>query len=136
MFGMSKARVKTSSNAVDSLISKGTTIKGPVDYNGGLKVDGKILGNVDFGDVGEEHTVMVGPTGEIHGSVIADHVIIDGVVRGSINAKSVYLSGTAQVYGDISFGLIQVDSGAIIDGKLNTFANEPSIIKKDVEVTP
>jgi cytoskeletal protein CcmA (bactofilin family) len=122
MFGTKKKQVKTSSNSIDSLISAGTTINGAIQYNGGLKVDGKVFGKVDFEDVGEEHTVMVGPTGEIHGDIIADNVIIDGVVHGSINAKSVFISASARIYGDISFDLIQVDSGAIIVGKLKSFS--------------
>jgi cytoskeletal protein CcmA (bactofilin family) len=117
---------KQSRNAnVDTLIGPKTRINGDVDFTGGLHVDGYVNGNVK-GDSNEGTFLSVSEHGCIEGSVIAPNVILNGIVKGDIEAgERVELGAKARVLGNVHYTIIETAVGAQINGKLIHRVNPP-----------
>jgi cytoskeletal protein CcmA (bactofilin family) len=106
--------------AISSLIGEGAVFDGGFQSSKdlGIKVDGKLIGNIVFEQGGAVH---IGPTGVVENtSIEADYVFIEGKVKGSIVArKSLEITGSATVIGDASYdALLDVHPRARIRGKL------------------
>jgi cytoskeletal protein CcmA (bactofilin family) len=110
---------KPSKNAnIDTLIGPKTRINGDVDFTGGLHLDGYINGNVK-GDSNQGTFLSVSEHGCVEGSVIAPNVILNGIVKGDIDASNrVELGAKARVLGNVHYTLIETAVGAQINGKL------------------
>lgn len=110
---------KQSKNAnIDTLIGPKTRINGDVEFTGGLHLDGYIAGDVK-GDSKQGTFLSVSEQGSIEGSVIAPSVILNGVVKGDIDASNrVELGAKARVLGNVHYTIIETAVGAQINGKL------------------
>ncbi|HXA35526.1 MAG TPA: polymer-forming cytoskeletal protein [Steroidobacteraceae bacterium] len=110
---------KPSKNAdVGTLIGPKTRINGDVEFTGGLHLDGYINGNVK-GDSKQGTFLSVSQQGAIEGSVIAPNVILNGIVKGDIEASDrVELGSNARVMGNVHYTTIETAVGAQINGKL------------------
>ena len=110
---------KQTKNAnVGTLIGPKTRINGDVEFTGGLHLDGYINGNVK-GDSNEGTFLSVSQQGGIEGSVIAPNVILNGIVKGDIDATGrVELGANARVLGNVHYTIIETAVGAQINGKL------------------
>jgi cytoskeletal protein CcmA (bactofilin family) len=118
---------KPSKNAnIDTLIGAKTRINGDVEFVGGLHVDGYINGNVK-GEFTAGAFLSVSEQGCIEGSVIAPNVILNGIVKGDIEAGNrVELGSKARVLGNVHYTVIETAVGAQINGKLIHRANPPA----------
>jgi cytoskeletal protein CcmA (bactofilin family) len=106
--------------AISSLIGEGAVFDGGFHSSKdlGIKVDGKLIGNIVFEQGGAVH---IGATGVVENtSIEADYVFIEGKVKGSIVArKSLEITGSATVIGDASYdALVDIHPRARIRGKL------------------
>ena len=106
--------------AISSLIGEGAVFDGGFQSSKdlGIKVDGKLIGNIVFEQGGAVH---IGPTGVVENtSIEADYVFVEGKVKGSIVArKSLEITGSATVIGDASYdALVDIHPRARIRGKL------------------
>src|ERR1700677_1231734 len=110
---------KQSKNAnIDTLIGAKTRINGDVEFVGGLHVDGYINGNVK-GEAAAGAFLSVSEQGCIEGSVFAPNVILNGIVKGDIEAGDrVELGSKARVLGNVHYTVIETAVGAPINGKL------------------
>jgi cytoskeletal protein CcmA (bactofilin family) len=118
---------KQSKNAnIDTLIGARTRINGDVEFVGGLHVDGHINGNVK-GEPAQGAFLSVSEQGCIEGSVFAPNVILNGIVKGDIEAGDrVELGSKARVLGNVHYTVIETAVGAQINGKLIHRANSPA----------
>ena len=109
---------KSKPQRIDTLIGAGTRIIGDVHFSGGFHVDGHVKGNVDASP--ESGAVLsVSDSGTVEGSVAVPNVILNGIVTGDILAHDrVELGATARVTGNVYYGLIEMEMGAQINGKL------------------
>ena len=116
---MQMFKQKQSKNAkVDTLIGAKTRINGDIEFNGGLHLEGYINGNVK-GDSSADTFLSVSEHGCIEGSVIAPNVILNGIVKGDIEASErVELGSKARVLGSVIYTIIETAVGAQINGKL------------------
>jgi cytoskeletal protein CcmA (bactofilin family) len=103
---------------IDTLIGAGTRINGDVEFAGGLHLDGYISGNVS-GEPNTDATLSVSEQGSIEGSVSAANVVLNGIVKGDIDATlRVELGEKARVLGNVRYSAIETAVGAQINGKL------------------
>ena len=103
---------------IDTLIGAGTRIIGDVHFGGGFHVDGHVKGNVDAPPESGA-TLSVSDKGVIEGGVAVPNVVLNGTVKGDILAHDrVELGATARVTGNVYYGLIEMEMGAEINGKL------------------
>jgi cytoskeletal protein CcmA (bactofilin family) len=111
-------RKPSRSAKIDTLIGAKTRINGDVEFIGGFHLDGYINGNVTA-EPGADSLLSVSEQGCIEGSVIAPNVLLNGVVKGNIDASNrVELGSKAQVLGNVQYTVIETAVGAQINGKL------------------
>jgi len=100
------------------LIGAKTRINGDVEFTGGFHLDGYINGNVT-GEHKAGAFLSVSEQGCIEGSVIAGNIILNGIVKGDIEAADrVELGPKARVLGSVHYTIIETAVGAQINGKL------------------
>ena len=103
---------------IDTLIGKSARVHGDVDFQGGLHLDGQVLGAVRA-DPEAGSSLSVSESGSIEGAVQAATVILNGTVKGDIRARErLVLGATAKVEGNVYYGIIEMTLGAQIVGKL------------------
>ncbi len=103
---------------VDMLISASAKVHGDVEFAGGLHIEGHVFGAVRAYGEGES-TVSVGEGGVIERGIVATHVVVNGIVRGDVQATGkVALGPSAQVLGNVQYGTIESATGAQIAGRL------------------
>lgn len=129
-------------------ITSGTEINGSISSNGSLEVCGMIQGDIDCrgmvcvigqvtgdiiaseiyvstvkrmsGDLSSEGAIKVGEGTKVMGNVNATSAYIAGAVKGNIDVNGhVEVDSTAIIRGDINAKSIQVNSGAVVDGKMS-----------------
>ena len=116
MFGGKKGSAPQSS--IDSLIGAGTRIEGNVIFSGGLRVDGEIRGNISCSN-GAQGTLVISEKASVGGAVTVGHVVINGTVIGPVCAsESLELLSSARVTGDVEYHRIEMQQGAVIQGRM------------------
>ena len=105
-------------NRIDSLIGATTRIEGNVFFSGGLRVDGAVRGNV-AGLPDQPATLVVSEQARIDGEVQAAHVVVNGTINGPVDAReTLELQAGSRVRGDIHYKSIEIQQGAVIEGRL------------------
>jgi cytoskeletal protein CcmA (bactofilin family) len=103
---------------IGTLVGAKTRINGDVEFVGGLHLDGYINGNVKCEQTAGA-TLSVSDQGCIEGSVIVSNIVLNGIVKGDIDASErVELGPKARVLGSVSYTTIETAVGAQINGKL------------------
>jgi cytoskeletal protein CcmA (bactofilin family) len=107
-----------SSGVIQTLIGEGTRIKGDLRFDGGCHIDGVVHGNV-VADRDPEAFLTISEDGFVDGSVRVPRVTMNGKVQGDVYAsETVALGATAKVVGNVHYELLEMTSGAEINGKL------------------
>ena len=103
---------------IKSLIAEGSQINGNISFTDGLRVDGKITGDIHASE--EVSSILViSEIATITGEITADHIIINGTVKGPIHArKMLELQPKARIEGDIQYAALEMHQGALITGQL------------------
>jgi cytoskeletal protein CcmA (bactofilin family) len=104
---------------IDSLIGAGTTVRGDVVFSGGLRIDGHVEGNVATAD-GQTGTLVVSEQARVDGRINVSHVVVNGTVNGPIVARDyLELQGNARVDGDVTYRSLEMQVGAVVEGRLD-----------------
>ena len=131
MFNRRKNQVKFPQ--MDTLIGAHTRIRGDVEFNGGLHLDGIIEGNV-MSEQGSASRLSISDSATVQGSINVPIVIMNGLVQGDIVAATrVDLGSTAKVNGNVYYGLIEMAMGAQINGKL---IHQSAVSEKSTDSNP
>lgn len=96
--------------AMPSLISQYLSVMGDLASEGDVQVDGVVEGNV------KTATLTIGESGSIKGGVVAEVVHVAGTLVGQIRARTVALTRTARVKGDIWHDSLAIEAGAQFEG--------------------
>ena len=103
---------------IDSLIGATTRIEGNVFFSGGLRIDGAVRGNV-AALPDQPGTVVVSEQARIDGEVQAAHVVVNGTINGPVDSReTLELQANSRVKGDIHYKSIEIQQGAVIEGRL------------------
>ncbi|HKJ72209.1 MAG TPA: polymer-forming cytoskeletal protein [Gammaproteobacteria bacterium] len=98
------------------MIGSGTSIKGDVTFEGGLRIDGTVEGTVSAPD-GSGSRLVITDQAEIRGEVHVPNVVINGRIIGNVHASErLELHAQASVEGDLFYEVIQMEEGAGITG--------------------
>jgi cytoskeletal protein CcmA (bactofilin family) len=102
-----------------TIIGAGTTITGNIESNGDIRVDGKIIGNLDA-----KSKVIIGANGVVEGDITGKNANVLGTVKGKIKMEDLlYLHGKAVVDGDLFAGKLQIEPTASFNGQCHMGAN-------------
>jgi len=139
MFGKRKTSLLLPTNErFDTLIGKTSEIYGRMVVGESLRIDGKVVGNIES-EENTKVTVAVGEDGEVIGDIFAYRVMIAGKIEGNIYAtERVEFHQTAQVRGDVTYGSIGIEHGArviglVIQGTDKNSTNQASEVIRAVQ---
>ena len=109
---------KKSQPPIKSLIAQGSRIEGNLKFTDGLRIDGEVFGDIQS-DSAQQSLLVVSETAVVQGEIHADHIIINGTVRGPVNARELLeLQPKARIEGDVSYKALEMHQGAVISGQL------------------
>jgi cytoskeletal protein CcmA (bactofilin family) len=94
-----------------SLVAQNVVVTGELASDGEVHLDGQLRGDARV------NRLLVGETGGVEGSIVAEIVEVRGRVRGVISARAVKLHASADVEGDITHGELAVEAGARFTGR-------------------
>ena len=117
---------------IKSLIAQGTRIDGDLKFNEGLRIDGEVFGDIRA-TADTSSMLVISEAAVVQGEVQADHVIVNGTVRGPVIAKELLeLQPKARIEGDVSYMALEMHQGAVISGQLKPLmvgADEKPLLK-------
>jgi cytoskeletal protein CcmA (bactofilin family) len=106
MFGKKK-------NGGPTIIGRGATFRGVLEVEGGLQVDGRVEGELEA-----TGGVSVGPDGRIKGEMTVDELALAGQMDGTLVVHGqLHMLSTGVLTGEVAYGTLQVDRGAVIEGR-------------------
>jgi len=114
---------------MDSYIQKGVVLKGAVQFNGVVLIEGEVEGTVSATD-----HLIVGESGHVRGDIDAGHLTNRGTIEGNISAgNKVSLMKDSHLKGDITAFQLVIEEGSSFDGRC-TMLDSP-VYKEKVETT-
>lgn len=115
MFGNKPPKPQT---RIDSLVGVGTVVEGNIAFTGGLRVDGRVRGNVLTAD-DQPSTLVLSEKAQIEGEIRVSHAVINGTVIGPVfGAEYVELQPKSNVTGDVHYRTLEIQLGAVVQGRL------------------
>lgn len=116
---------------IKSLIAQGSRIEGNLRFTDGLRVDGEVMGDITA-STDSPSILVISESASVNGEIHADHVIINGSVRGPVHTNELLeLQPKARIEGDIYYRALEMHQGAIISGQLkpNLGSDEKPLLK-------
>lgn len=116
---------------IKSLIAQGTCIRGDMTFEDGLRIDGEVYGAIHTNsDAGSLLVISEGAV--VEGGLKADHVIINGTVKGPVEARQVLeLQPRARIEGEVQYVALEMQHGATILGQLRPMGLATSASEDD-----
>ena len=106
---------KARSEEIGTFIGQGCHVKGDIDCQHSLRIEGFFTGNLQV--AGE---LYIGANSHVKADIQAGNICIEGEVIGNITAKkSVHILSTGKVYGDMKGDQLRLDEGGIFKGKVD-----------------
>lgn len=116
---MNKRNSEKPTNSIDTLIGANTEIKGDVSFTGGLRIDGKVSGNILTPNDEGSCTLVLSDNAVVTGNVTVPHLIINGTIQGNVSStESIELQPKAEIIGDVYYKMIEMALGASVNGNL------------------
>ena len=107
------------------LLAHDTCVRGDVMFAGGLRIDGRVEGNV-LGKPDDPALLVLSEKGVIVGTVKVHDAVINGRVEGDLQVEHfLELQVNARVTGNITYRTLKLDCGATVEGKLVRMGDEP-----------
>ncbi len=105
-------------NTIDTLIGVKTEFKGDISFSGGLRIDGKVKGDITA--KGEANSALVlSEHAVVTGNVTVPHMIVNGTIKGDVHcSEHISLQPKAEIVGDLTYKIIEIAAGASISGNL------------------
>ena len=105
-------------NTIDTLVGAKSELKGDILFSGGLRIDGKVKGNVTA--KGEANsTLVLSEHAVVICNITVPHVISNGTIKGIVRASErVELQPHSEIAGDVHYKVIEMAFGAVVNGNL------------------
>ena len=101
-----------SGRGVNAFVGKGVEFKGIISYNGAVRIDGTMEGEIHT-----EGTLLVGEEAVITATVSAGTIICKGKITGDIQAKEkVKLRTPAILNGSVTTPTLSIEEGVLFNG--------------------
>jgi cytoskeletal protein CcmA (bactofilin family) len=98
---------------ITAFLGKGTEFKGVLSFEGTIRIDGKVDGEVISKD-----TLIASDGAFLQGEISVGTIIVSGKIVGNINAsQKVHLLAPAYVQGNIKTPKLIIEEGVTFDGK-------------------
>lgn len=108
------SRLPSASQHAATVIARGVKVEGDFKSQGDVVIEGEVQGTVAAAG-----TLTVGTEAFIKADIHADEAIISGAVEGNVTVtKQAMLHSGAKLKGDLTAERIMVESGAVLDGRM------------------
>ncbi len=98
---------------ITAFLGKGTEFKGLLNFEGTIRVDGKVEGEIVSKD-----TLIAGDGAFLQGEISVGTLISSGKIVGNINAsQKVHIMAPSYIQGNIKTPKLIIEEGVIFDGK-------------------
>jgi len=98
---------------INTLLGRGATFEGKLTFEGTVRVDGKLKGEVFSDDI-----LIVGEGATVEAEIDIGEIIIQGTVVGNIRAKrGIEIHAPGRVKGDLHTPSLQIDKGVVFEGR-------------------
>ena len=112
---------RKASDQVSGFLDKGTTVTGELEFTGTLRIDGNFHGSISTNDM-----LIIGEHAMVHADIKAGEIEISGHVFGSVVCKrSMEITATGRVRGDVETPVLIMSAGATIDGRTRMAGDKP-----------
>jgi len=103
---------KIDPDTTDTLIGEGTVFEGKIRSEAGIRVEGRIVGDIECtGDV------TIGEKGVLYSNIHARHVELAGTVHGNVTAQGqLTIRATGKLYGNLTAQRLNIEAGAVFEG--------------------
>ncbi len=95
-----------------SQLSTDLHITGNLKTSGDIQIEGTVDGDI------RAHLLTIGESATVNGECMADDVVVNGRIVGTVRGLKVRLTSTARVEGDIIHKTIAIESGAHFEGSV------------------
>jgi cytoskeletal protein CcmA (bactofilin family) len=99
-------------SAIESTIGANTHIKGDIQGDGGLRIDGIVEGTIEI-----TGNLVITESAKVRAEVKANNVSIAGAVQGNVSANRVEIADTGRVWGDMTIKSLLINEGAYLRGQ-------------------
>lgn len=118
-------------DSVETWIGLDTTFKGNIISNKAVRIDGKMIGNIE-----KSEGVVIGESAEIKGNINAKYIVIGGKIEGNIIAtEGIELLDKSVVTGNIQTTILSISEGAFFEGKSTMIKQQEDDIEENKEET-
>jgi cytoskeletal protein CcmA (bactofilin family) len=118
------------------LLAHDTCVRGDVMFAGGMRIDGRVEGNV-LGKPDDHGLLVLSEKGVIVGTVKVHDAVINGRVEGDLEVEHyLELQVGARVTGNITYRTLKLDCGATVDGKLLRMGDDAAAAGAGEDVEP
>jgi cytoskeletal protein CcmA (bactofilin family) len=105
-------------NTIDTLIGVSTDLRGDITFSGGLRIDGKLKGNITARS-DDNSTLVLSENAVVTGNVTVPHMIVNGKIKGNVvSAERLELQSKADIHGDVTYKILEIASGAQVNGSM------------------
>lgn len=113
------------SDDINTILGKETSFKGVLTYEGTVKIDGKVEGEIIARD-----TLIIGEDAEINANIDVGRLISRGKIKGNITVKDrAEFYAPAVLHGNIQTPVIVIEDGVVFEGKceMGQAADKPEL---------
>lgn len=113
---MKEKKRESDESKITGFLDRGTEIRGELNFKGSFRIDGLFKGTID-----SDSTLIIGENGKVEAEVKIGWVIINGEIKGNIQAKDrVEINSTGRVIGTIMTPILVIEEGAYLDSTCQT----------------
>ena len=115
-------------NTIDTLIGVTTEMKGDIAFSGGLRIDGKVKGNITARS-DDNSTLVLSENAVVTGDVSVPHMIVNGKIKGNVrSAERLELQPKAEISGDITYKVVEIAAGAQLNGNMIRASEKAGVV--------
>ena len=116
---------------ITAFLGKGTEFKGVLSFEGTIRVDGKVEGEVLSKD-----TLIAGDEAHLQGEISVGTIISSGRITGNVNAsQKVHILAPGIIEGNIKTPKLIIEEGVTFDGKCEMASQMRSSDQKVVSLS-
>lgn len=103
---------RPASSPIESTIGPNTHIKGDIQGDGGLRVDGVVEGTIDV-----TGNLVITESAKVRAEIKANNISVAGAIQGNVTATRVEILDTGRVWGDLTVKSLLINEGAYFRGQ-------------------
>jgi cytoskeletal protein CcmA (bactofilin family) len=109
---MNKKEPTVARGEIKAFLGEGTDFKGILTFEGTVRVDGKLEGEVYTKD-----TLIVGESAVVAAEINVHTIVISGIVRGNISASGkIEVHRPGKLFGNVKTPSLYIEEGVIFEG--------------------